>query len=65
MNVLESVKKQGTNQSNNLSATNLPVDLIKMGKPIGTFGGPADLRLRFSDGKLVAADTGDQGGGQN
>jgi hypothetical protein len=65
MNVLEKDQKQGTNQSKNPSATNSPVDLAKMAKPIGTFGGPADLKLRFHDGKLVAADTGDQGGGQN
>ena len=65
MNVLENDQKQGTNQSKNSSAINLPVDLIKMAKPIGTFGGPVDLTLRFRDGKLVAADTGDQGRGQN
>jgi hypothetical protein len=35
-----------------------------MGKPVGAFGGSKDFILRFRNGELVAADTGDQGGGQ-
>jgi hypothetical protein len=38
---------------------------MKMAKSVGTFGGPTDLILRFRNGEPVAADTGDQGGGQN
>jgi hypothetical protein len=34
-------------------------------KPVGTFGGSIDFILRIRNGKPVAADTGDQGGGQN
>lgn len=34
-------------------------------KPVGSFGNMTDLVLRFRGGQLVAADTGDQGGGQN
>jgi hypothetical protein len=41
------------------------VDLMKMAKPIGTFSGVTDFILRFRNGELTAADTGDQGGGQN
>jgi hypothetical protein len=43
-------------------ATTSVFELMKMGKPIGPVG---DLILRFRDGELVTADTGDQGGGQN
>jgi hypothetical protein len=33
--------------------------------PVGTFGGSIEFILRIRNGKPVAADTGDQGGGQN
>jgi hypothetical protein len=33
--------------------------------PIGTFAGSKDFVLRIRHGKPVAANTGDQGGGQN
>jgi hypothetical protein len=33
--------------------------------PIGTFGGSQEFILRIRNGKPVAANTGDQGGGQN
>ena len=39
--------------------------LLSMAKPIGTFAGEGDFILRIHDGKVVPADTGDQGGGQN
>jgi hypothetical protein len=42
-----------------------PVDLLKMRKPVGSFAGSQDFVLRIRNGKLVAADTGEQGGGQN
>ncbi|MBV8816188.1 MAG: hypothetical protein JO271_16980 [Verrucomicrobia bacterium] len=34
-------------------------------KPRGTFAGTIDSVVRTRDGEMVAADTGDQGGGQN
>jgi hypothetical protein len=34
-------------------------------KPRGTFAGTIDFVVRTRDGEMVAADTGDQGGGQN
>ena len=40
-------------------------ELLKNAVPIGKFAGPQDFVLRFHDGKLVAADSGKQGGGQN
>jgi len=40
-------------------------ELLKNAVPIGKFAGPQDLVLRFHDGKLVAANSGKQGGGQN
>lgn len=42
-----------------------PVELMKTAKPIGTFASSDDLILRIRSGELVAADTGDQGQGQN
>jgi len=43
----------------------LPTDLFKTRSPIGSFGGTQDFVIRIRNGKLVAANTGDQGGGQN
>jgi len=42
-----------------------PTDLFKTRSPIGSFGGTQDFVIRIRNGKLVAANTGDQGGGQN
>jgi hypothetical protein len=42
-----------------------PMDLLKTRAPIGSFAGTQDFVIRIRNGKLVAADTGDQGGGQN
>jgi hypothetical protein len=41
------------------------VELMKMAKPVGSFGGETDFVLRFHKGHLIATDSGDQGGGQN
>ena len=65
MNMLANDQKQKTNHAKNSPAENSPVDLIKIAESIGTFGGTTDVILRFRNGKPVAADTGDQGGGQN
>jgi hypothetical protein len=59
MNALQNDQKQVT------SATVSAVDLKRTAKSIGTFAGSKDSILRFRNGELVAADTGDQGGGQN
>jgi hypothetical protein len=40
-------------------------ELLKKAVPIGKFAGPQDFVLRIHDGKLVAANSGQQGGGQN
>lgn len=65
MNALQNEQNQVTNRPKNSPATISAVDLMRMAKPIGTFGGSTDFILRFRKGQLVAADTGDQGGGQN
>jgi hypothetical protein len=65
MNALQNEQKQGTKHPKSAAATISTVDLMKMAKPIGTFGSPADFVLRIRNGAAVAADTGDQGGGQN
>lgn len=50
---LESVTEQGNS---------LPLEEFVT---IGTFAGSQDVILRIRNGKPVAANTGDQGGGQN
>jgi len=65
MNALQNEQNQVTNRPKNSTATISAVDLMRMAKPIGTFGGSTDFILKFRKGQLVAADTGDQGGGQN
>jgi hypothetical protein len=65
MNTLQLDHKQGTGQSKDTPRKIYAADLIEMAKPIGTFGGLTDIILRFRNGVPVAADTGDQGGGQN
>jgi hypothetical protein len=65
MNALQNDQKQVTSYSKDSRATVSAVDLKRTAKPIGTFAGSKDSILRFRNGELVAADTGDQGGGQN
>jgi hypothetical protein len=65
MNALQNDQKQGTSSSKNSPATVLAVNLMRTAKPIGTFADSKDSTLRFRNGELVVADTGDQGGGQN
>ena len=43
----------------------LAIDPFKTRTPIGSFAGSQDFVLRIRNEKLVPADTGDQGGGQN
>jgi hypothetical protein len=65
MNTLQNDQKPRTGYRRDSAGRDLPVDLMKKAKPIGTFAGQKDFILRFRNGKLVPADTGDQGGGQN
>ena len=65
MDTLKNDQKQVTDRPKRSAATIPGVELMEMAKPIGAFGGSKDLILRFRNGKLVAADMGDQGGGQN
>jgi hypothetical protein len=62
MNALQNDQKQETDRQKESPATTSVFELLKVGQPVGPVG---DLILRFRNGKLVAADTGDQGGGQN
>ena len=43
----------------------LPPEVLALCKPVGTFAGTDDLILRVRNGQVVAADSGDQGNGQN
>jgi hypothetical protein len=65
MNTLQNDQKQVTDRPKGSAATISGVELMKIAKPIGAFGGSKDFILRARNGELVAADTGDQGGGQN
>ena len=65
MNALQNDQKQGTSHPQDSPITSSAVDQMKLAKPVGAFAGSTDLILRFHNGKLIAADTGDQGGGQN
>jgi hypothetical protein len=65
MNTLQNDQKQVTERPKGSAATISGVELMKIAKPIGAFGGSKDFILRSRNGELVAADTGDQGGGQN
>jgi hypothetical protein len=65
MNTLQHGREPRTNQPKGSPITQSVVDRMKMAKPIGTFCGATDFILRFRNGDLIAADTGDQGGGQN
>jgi len=62
MNALQNDQKQVTNRQEKSPATTSVSEWLKMGQPVGPCG---DIILKFRNGELVAADTGDQGGGQN
>lgn len=57
---LTEVRTRGEERS-----TNLPDGLFRNAAPIGTFAGQQDFVVRFHDGKPVAMNSGEQGGGQN
>jgi hypothetical protein len=57
--------QQGTSHPKDSPISVSAVDLMKTAKPIGTFAGSKDFILRFRNRELIAADTGDQGEGQN
>jgi hypothetical protein len=58
----EAVLAEGNKPSAGVS---LPLEVLAICKPIGTFAGTEDLILRVRNGQVVAADSGDQGEGQN
>jgi hypothetical protein len=62
MNALQNDQKPVTNRQDQSPATTSVFELLKLAQPVGPCG---DLVLHFRNGELVAADTGDQGGGQN
>jgi hypothetical protein len=61
MNVVNTARQSGSKQNDNLKDNTSPEDLV----PVGTFGGSQDFIVRIRNGSSVAANTGDQGGGQN
>jgi hypothetical protein len=65
MDVQQIEKNLATRGLANRAATATPPEFAGAVKPVGTFGGSIDFILRIRNGKPVAADTGDQGGGQN
>jgi hypothetical protein len=62
MNTIQNDQNQVANRQEESPATTSVFELLKMGQPVGPCG---DIILKFRNGELVAADTGDQGGGQN
>jgi len=61
MNVVHSGKASGIKEGDSLKDIPSSEELI----PVGTFGGSKDFIVRIRNGSQVAANTGDQGGGQN
>ena len=61
MNVLPNDQKRRTGDPEESPFTISTANLVTMGKPIGTFAGSEDFIIRIRNGKLVTADTGDQG----
>jgi hypothetical protein len=60
MNAVQTIESS-TEEGGSLRVT-FPLDEFV---PIGTFGGSQDFVLRIRNGNPTAANTGDQGGGQN
>ena len=65
MSAMQIDQKVPNSGSTDVPEVNRAFDLEKNAKPIGTFAGSPAFIVRMRDGILVAADTGDQGGGQN
>ena len=61
MNIVNNVRESGTKKDDKLRDNTSPEELV----PVGTFGGSEDFIVRIRNGSSVAANTGDQGGGQN
>ena len=61
MNAVKADLESGTKEGNSLKNTFSLEDFV----PIGSFGGSQNFILRVRDGRPIAANTGDQGGGQN
>jgi hypothetical protein len=65
MNAVQKDQKPGTSYPKGSPIANSTTNLMSMAQPVGAFAGSKDFILRFRNGELVVADTGDQGGGQN
>src|SRR5260370_31989571 len=61
MNVQPNDQKRRTGDPEESPFTISTANSVTMGKPIGTFAGSEDFIMRIRNGKLVTADTGDQG----
>jgi hypothetical protein len=62
MNVQPNDQKRRTGAPEESPFTISTANLVTVGKPIGTFAASEDFIIRIRNGKLVTADTGDQGG---
>ena len=61
MNAVQTSVKSATKEDDSPKAA-FPLEEFV---PIGTFAGPQDFVLRIRNGKPIAENAGDQGGGQN
>jgi hypothetical protein len=59
------LESTGKDRPGSMAAVSLEAVSLEECAPIGTFAGTNDFVVRIRDGKPAAANTGDQGGGQN
>jgi hypothetical protein len=63
---METINEASITEASKLTLTaEVMAVLQSISEPVGTFGGLEDRIIRIRNGKIVAANTGDQGGGQN
>jgi hypothetical protein len=63
---METINEASITEASTLTLTaEVMAVLQSISEPVGTFGGSEDRIIRIRNGKIVAANTGDQGGGQN
>jgi hypothetical protein len=63
---METINEASITEASKLTLTaEVMAVLQSISEPVGTFGGSEDRIIRIRNGKIVAANTGDQGGGQN
>ena len=65
MNTEQISKPSATTDSSKFAKAISLEELAAIGTPSGTFADTTDIVIRIRNGKPIAANAGDQGGGQN